>query len=96
MCTDVHGHKKKECRDFISASFQRHFKIQPEAFSIVWPRLALRPANLSLFGDNRRFLGQLDHLRESCRTGEFFLRGGEAAGWPSACHAGLELLNNIG
>jgi hypothetical protein len=29
------------------------------------------PANLSLFDDNHRFLGQLGHSRESRRTGKF-------------------------
>ena len=35
-----------------------------------------KAANLSLFGDNRRFLGQFGHSRESCRTGEFCFGGG--------------------
>ena len=34
------------------------------------------PANLSLFGYNRRFLGQSGHSCDSCRSEEFFWGGG--------------------
>jgi hypothetical protein len=39
-------------------------------------------ANLSLFGDNHRFLGQFGQSRESRRTREVFLGGG-GEGFPS-------------